>query len=559
MKLSFFIMIFCVSINANIYTKNSWNKLLHYYNNENQITSKEFFLSDSLHITPIKELTATINLLNSENGKTIACNFPARYKYLKINNYNIPNFNLSQCKELTFFLDSFSKDNVSLVFTSEYINNPSSAFGHIMILFSDNNSSLNIGDAVHFSAKISKKDGFFKYSYKGFNGKYNGYFIREPFFKKIYEYNTLEQRFMYIYTLDFSQEQILQLLYHLFELRKASFKYYFLDGNCATQTTDLLNIVTKKMRVENIYYLPIDTINSYKNNIIKKEEFIPLASKLDLILKKMTLKEQKLFNKIIITNQQIDKNSPDIVKEAMVFYTTFNFRRFHKVYKNYNSVNEQIYKKQHLQYPSLNPLNKTKPSNIGLGLYNQNNQKFFYLHYRPLFLDIFDIQLNNMQESQINTLTFDLIINNNNIKIKNFDLANIKSFTTQLTFYKPVSWSIYSGFNRENKNDNLKFNNEVGLGRTVRIINKITASILLYIGTDDWDFYTKPYLVVNTYLSNNIKLGGSFYYKKYIDNNYQKNQIFLSTKKDNFLYTFEYINDSSIYTNKYLFSIKYNF
>jgi len=260
--------LFIIILIVNLYSDEKWNKLLHHYNGENQIVSNEFYLTNNINSTSKEELKKTVKLLNSKFGEKIACNFPARYNYLKSNNYNIQNFDLSKCNKLNDFIENFNKDKVSIVFTSEYTNSPSSAFGHTMLLFSDDNKSLNIGDAVHFVAKTNNKDGFFKYANKGLNGSYNGYFLREPFFKKIYEYNTLEQRYMYIYTLDFSKKQILQLLYHLFELRKATFKYYFLDGNCASQTTDLLNTVTDNYRQDSIYYLPINAVYNYEKNII---------------------------------------------------------------------------------------------------------------------------------------------------------------------------------------------------------------------------------------------------------------------------------------------------
>ena len=277
-----------------------WQKLLHNQNNENQIVSKEYYLSSNKNPTPKEELEATIDLLKSNQGFNVACAFPARYKFIKSNFSDIPTYDLQSCQELNKYLNSFPKDKLSIVFTSEYTNNPSSAFGHIMLLFSKDNTPLEIGDAVHFAAKTSTDDDFLKYSYKGMTGQYNGYIIREPFFKKIYEYNTLEQRYMYIYTLDFSKEEIKTILYHLFELRKATFKYYFLDGNCASQTTDLLSIIDTKSSKKSLYYLPIQTVSDLKDRIKSKDRFIPLLNKLNSLIQNMTPEEKKLFNELIL-------------------------------------------------------------------------------------------------------------------------------------------------------------------------------------------------------------------------------------------------------------------
>jgi len=552
-------LLFISILIVNLYSSEKWNKLLHHYDGENQIVSNEFYLTNNINSNPNEELNATIKLLNGKFSKKIACNFPARYNYLKENNYNIQDYNLSKCDKLNDFIKNFNKDKVSLVFTSEYTNNPSSAFGHTMLLFSDDNKSLNIGDSVHFVAKTNNKDGFFTYAKKGLNGSYNGYFLREPFFKKIYEYNTLEQRYMYIYTLDFSKKQILELLYHLFELRKATFKYYFFDGNCASQTTDLLNIVNDNYRKDSIYYLPINAIQNNEKNIIKKTRFIPLINKLTLLLDEMTLKEKKLFEQIIKNNLQVTKNMPDIVKEAMVYYSTFYFRRFHRVYKNYNSIMNQNYQKQIIKDKSLEPLEKTKPSNIGLGLYTQNYTNYLYFHYRPLFIDMFDIQLNSLQESEVDIFTFDTILNKESSKLLKFNFLNIKSFSTQLSFYKPMSWAIYSGVNRYNKKNKIKFNNEIGFGKTFSALSSSTINLLLYLGNDNNSIYLKPYVNIKTYLSDNSKIGISTYYKKYDGDNYYNNRIFISYKYDKLLYSLYYNKDNSTYKEKYILNIKYNF
>lgn len=542
---------------------NTWNKLLHYYNNSNQIVSKEFFLSNKYDPKPKDELKATIKLLNSKNGYKIACNFPARYLYILNNNYSIPSYNLSECKVLNDFIKNFKKDKLSLVFTSEYINNPSSAFGHTMLIFSNNNESINISDAIHFAAKTNDKDGFFKYIYNGFNGGYNGYFIREPFYKKIYEYNKLEQRYIYTYTLNFNKKEILYIIYHLFEIRKATFKYYFLNGNCATQTTDILSIITNNKRDDKLYYLPIDTIKSHKKYIKNINQFSPLFNKLNILIDKMSKKEINLFNKIIKNNSQIPQNSPDIVKEAMVYYTTFNFRKLNKVFKNYDNVMNQNYKKTNIKDSNKNPLKRTQPSNIGIGIFkntNTNSKKSLYIHYRPLFIDIFDIQNSNLQQSNINTLTSSLLINNH-IKLDKFDIASIKSFSTQTNFYKPISWSLYSGLNRANKKNKLMFNNELGIGRTINTVNNIKLSLLLNLGFDNEYIYIKPFLNISKYISTNIKINIDSSYKKYFNKYYYDKSIFLSYKKNDFLYTIKYNQNKvkSSSEDSYLFSLKYNF
>lgn len=557
-KTIFLFLLFTISIFANSKME-QWEKLLHFYNNENQIVSKEFFLSNSTNPTPNEELLSTINYLKSDKGKEVACNFPARYNFIKSNFKNIPYFDLKSCEELNNYINFFPKDKINIIFTSEYTNNPSSAFGHIMLLFSKEDSPLEIGDVVHFAAKTSTDDNFFKYSYKGFTGKYNGYFIREPFFKKIYEYNTLEQRYMYIYTLDLSKDEIKTILYHLFELRKATFKYYFLNGNCASQTTDLLNVVARPNSAKSFYYLPIQTVQDFEEKIEKKDRYIPSINKLNLLIKKMSNSERNLFNKIIETKEEVNLNTPDIIKEALVIYTTFNFRRFHNIDKNYENIMSQTFVKNETIDYSPDPLLKTKPSNIGLGYLTNENHKYTFLQYRPLFVDLYDIQYNDLQESQTNTFTFDFLINENDFKLDKFDIVSIKSLPLQTNYYNPVSWNVYSGFNRQNIKENLQFNNEIGVGRTLSINDFSRISFLLNLGSDNLNYYGKPNLLLNIYSSQNSKIGISSSYKKYDGDYFYQNDIYSSYKYKDYTLTAKYTKDNSENENKYLLYLKYNF
>lgn len=560
MKKTFFLQLLLLSF---LQAENKyllWEKILHHYHNENQIVSDEFYLSSNKIPSPIEELNATKKLLSSSKGFKTACAFPRRYEYLKSIFTELPDFDLTSCEELNKYLNSFPKDRLSIVFTSEYTNNPSSAFGHIMLLFSKNNIPLEVGDVVHFAAKTSNKDNFFKYSYKGLLGEYNGYFIRGPFFEKIYEYNTLEQRYMYIYTLNLSKNEIQSILYHLFELRKATFKYYFLDGNCASQTTDLLKVLNINKNTEkSFYYLPIQTVSDFENKIIEKKRFIPLINKLNILIKNMTESEKKLFNNIIESQESINSNTPDIVKEAMVIYTTFNFRRFHNIHRNYKNVMNQKYTKQNILDVTPDPLLKSKPSNLGIGYFSNEKNSYINIHYRPLFIDLFDIQNNDLQESQIDTFAFDFLLKENHSKLNKFNLINIKSLPLQTSYYKPLTWSLYSGFNRANNKENLNYTNELGIGRTLSINDFSRASFLLNVGIDNLNYFIKPNILLNFYTSANTKTSIYTSYKYYSGEYFYQNKLYTSYKYKNYLFTLKYTNDNSENKNKYLISLKYNF
>lgn len=273
----------------------------------------------------------------------------------------------------------------------------------------------------------------------------------------------------------------------------------------------------------------------------------------------MSNSERNLFNKIIETKEEVNLNTPDIIKEALVIYTTFNFRRFHNIDKNYENIMSQTFVKNETIDYSPDPLLKTKPSNIGLGYLTNENHKYTFLQYRPLFLDLYDIQYNDLQESQTNTFTFDFLINENDFKLDKFDIVSIKSLPLQTNYYNPVSWNVYSGFNRQNIKENLQFNNEIGIGRTLSINDFSRISFLLNIGSDNLNYYGKPNLLLNIYSSLNSKIGISSSYKKYDGDYFYQNDIYSSYRYKDYTLTAKYTKDNSENENKYLLYLKYNF
>lgn len=558
MKNIFIILVICLNIFAEE-TSIRWNNLLHIKNNENLVISKEFYLSNNVNNTAEKELEVTVKYLNSELGSKVACAFPARYLYLKNSGFDIPTFKLENCKDLTTFMKSYSKDKLSLVFSSEYTNNPSSSFGHIMLLLHDKNNPLETGDVVHFAAKTPSEDGFIRYSYSGLTGKYNGYFIREPFFKKIYEYNTLEQRYMYINTLDFSKQQIKYLLYHLFELRKATFKYYFLDANCASQTTDLLNIVeSSKNNYNKHFYLPLDTLLDYQHKIIETSKYIPLLNKIDLLLNEMTEKEKTIFFDVIRKNKNVDKTYPYIIIEALQSYTQFNFKKFNKANRNYENIMTQTYLPKQLEDKNVHPLKKSKPSRLDIS-YLYDNESNVSLSYRPLFISLDDIQIETLNKSEVSVLNWTLLLNKNNMKLNRFDVINITSLSEDLKFYKPLSWSFYFGLNRNNKNEDLMLNSEFALGKTYEITKYLSTSYLTYIGFDDEEIYIKPKIFADLNLRRDYKLGSSIEYKYKKQDDYYRGEIYVLHKFKDIKNKISFVNDNTNNNKKILYSYILNF
>jgi hypothetical protein len=497
-----------------------WKYILHLNNKNFAKFNKNFYLSYP-YVNFYNEFILNLNEIKN-NNKNFICNFPYRYLFLK-KYYKLPNYNLGKCKKLQNFIKNFSKQKLGIVFSAEYSSSPQSSFGHVMLIFKNKNSLLN-SDVIHFAAKANHKDGFLKYSYNGLSGNYPAFYIREKFFKKHYLYNIIQQRTMYIYWLNFNKNDIKNLIYHIYELRKFKAKYYFLKVNCSSALIDLIKIIDPDPHINSnnkiLPFLPIDSIKLLKNKIVRTQVLYPLEIQIILLEKKLSNKERNIFYNIV-TLQKVDynlKDRSDTFKELLYKYYRYKFTKYHFVYPNYNIIEKLNFKSTKINYSNINkdPLHKTQPSEINLKYMNHNK---FILSFRPFLIDIKDNQKNILNRKIYKIFTPEFLVNNSNIKLNKLDIYNIKSLNVNYTPYlKPFSWGINIDLNRENKRNILCFNTEINYGYTYNIIGNTVFSFLGGIGIDTRKSYNNFYLKPEIYLLKNFNKSSftvHMYYKTF--------------------------------------------
>lgn len=248
-----------------------WKKLLHYRQGLNgewksEIVSDSFFLSSDGRINPDKELESFISKVSSNRGEEIACRFPLRYRWVK-KIFNLHwSHNLVNCHDYNSYISKLDAKNISLVFTSFYINNPGSTFGHTFLRVSryrDFQSNELLDYAINFAA-VESQDVMPVYIFKGLTGYYPGRFSLIPYYYKMREYNDHEFRDIWDYDLGFTEEQIRAVLDHTWELAQVDFNYYYLTQNCSYQVMSLLNVAFEKVdlmrHLNSFYVLPLDSV-----------------------------------------------------------------------------------------------------------------------------------------------------------------------------------------------------------------------------------------------------------------------------------------------------------
>lgn len=216
-----------------------WAALLHYNEDGFQIRSKDFLLSLS-NASLQAELSATLRFLYLGDAANV-CRFPARYLWLR-EQLQAPELSIDACSDFQEFILRAPADQVSLVFASENISQPSSMMGHVFL-------KLNGIDArgefrEHAISFFTDAAGFNapKLFYDSMVVGKRGFFALSPYQEKIVQYLGEEQRNVWEYPLRLDPTQRYLLQAHLIELKQTELTYFFQKYNCATVVDFILAV-----------------------------------------------------------------------------------------------------------------------------------------------------------------------------------------------------------------------------------------------------------------------------------------------------------------------------
>ncbi len=529
-----------------------WKKLLHYDGKQSMVISNSFFLHENGNIDHIAELNATIELLNYENGNIIACNYPARYLWIKNSGYDVQSFDIESCPELYDYVSNFQKDSLYLVFASESLDSPASVFGHILLVFHDDDKPLLAADTIHYAAE-THRDNIFKYVYWGLSGGYSGYYFRTPFYIIKYNHIIVKQRSLYFYRLDLSPEQIKYLIYHLFELRKATYRYYFIRENCAYQIARLLDIAYTDKNIELEYslsVLPEEVVNHYFDRAVGQFTIEASVMRAQRIFELMASEETRIYYSVTRGELPIQESLPDKVKEVLAIKHEYMFRRFGRVLSDYDETVGLRFNNS-LPEPPISDLTGNKNKNLlGFGVYSDSSSQGLYIQYRPIGRDIYENQFTKIQESHLTLLDTQIIVTDNETtRLQRFDIISVKSLFNKSKLSLAASWTLNLGINRQNSLNKATYDFSLGLGRGYSG-KRIGVSLLIEAGFQDSDSegneYLKPSLDLIYYPTDYIKIGLGALMKYGNYGRYEESFVFLSKDFSKFSILVKHVMSNSI-------------
>lgn len=438
-------------------SKREWRALLFYSGNESLVINSQFFLDRDGQKDPYKELLAVVSLLKSQNDPAIsqfACKFPARYAYVSSSILKISKTYF--CDEFISWRDSFEADGLSLMFASQYLENPASSFGHTYLKINSSQKALYLNKVISFAANIPKDVGAPEYLWKGLMGGFPGYFSVHPFYFLYHEYANMEQRDVWEYELDFNKEETRELLAILYEfIFVAEFDYLFLTDNCSSLLLRLLDIKIGKDLIEELpfYVVPIETVKILnKNSLVRKSIFHPsIISRMNGIAKNLSDKELAESLSYIRDEKPLSKDASAKTLDLSLEY--LNFLRQKQAGELEKKEREEFDHYLHMRsrHPSggipqliaINPLQASNPLRFALGVMQLDNQSIGYsLQIRPVGKDFLDRPNGFVKESEVNFFKTQLSFNSQREEKLwgKMDIIGIRKYGNYDPINRSTSW-----------------------------------------------------------------------------------------------------------------------
>ena len=285
----------------------AWLNLLHYKNDligsqQSQADDKKFFLAENGKWDAEAELEASLrNFMLPPSSMQVdqhaQCRFPARLYWLR------QQLNLDsvlpkvECKEFEVWKQQWSATHITLLFPSMYLGNPASMFGHTFIRFDTEGKSQLLSPTLSYAAAHDQSDSLLVFSWKGITGGYAGRFSMQPYYATLQEYSDIEQRDIWEYKLNLTQDETNQLVRHLWEVSGVNFTYYFFRENCSFRLLALLDVAREKINMSlnthPLYAIPIDTVRDVERaGLISSRKYRPST-----------------HNKILQMSRQLDQDA----------------------------------------------------------------------------------------------------------------------------------------------------------------------------------------------------------------------------------------------------------
>jgi hypothetical protein len=432
------------------------------------------------------ELEATLQAFFStveetDNKQNPQCRFVARYHWLdrqlKFDPARMP---VQECRRFNNWIKAINPHEITLVFPSSYLNSPASMYGHTMLRIDakdqDERTRL-LAYTVGYAASTTETNGLI-FAYEGLTGGYPGVFQTAPYYLKVSEYSDMENRDIWEYRLNLSDDEIQRLMRHIWEMGPTYFDYYFFDENCAYELLTLLDVARPSLRLADEFRwwaIPSDTVRAVteRGNLLKEAIYRPSnATVIMQRLRSMAPPLRRLARQVSLG--ELHSDAPGIqqlpaVQQAQVLELSYDYITYLRASKAdwpeaAKLSRELLVARSALNVPSMTPAVEVpavrpdeghKSLRVGLGGGNRDGVAYQELLLRPAYHDQNDPSPGYIRGAQIQFFNLSLrhYENGEATRIEKFVPIDIFSLSSYNDFFQSLSWKVNVGWARKHMAD----------------------------------------------------------------------------------------------------------
>jgi hypothetical protein len=465
-----------------------WQVLMHYRPRllgsgvESQVDDPSFFLSPSGKFDPQAELEATLAsffepAVPEGEGEHPQCEFIARYHWLKQElGFDAERLEEYACPRFDEWLVEMDPGAVTLVFAVAYLNNPASMFGHTLLRVDRKTSSAQtrlLDFTINYAARTERQRGF-SYALNGLFGGYHGSFSVAPYYVQVKMYGDIENRDIWEYNLALTDEEVLRMLMHAWELKAVYFDYYFLDENCSYQLLSLLEAARPSLHLQDqfaLWVVPADTIRSVAKakDLISTETFRPSRrTVLQARTRNLAPELQNLAKCIGDAQCPVDSVSQKGLspwEQSAVLELAMDYVAYRHAEENEDTAENDprlttiLKARSKLDIPPQSPRIETPPvrpdqghpsSRAEFAYGGDDGMAFYQLGLRPVLHDLIDPPGGYIDGAQLEFLDMAVryYVSDNKLSLEYLDLVDLVSIPIRSRFIKPLSWKASAGLKR---------------------------------------------------------------------------------------------------------------
>ncbi|MFQ5993078.1 MAG: DUF4105 domain-containing protein, partial [Nitrospiraceae bacterium] len=480
------------SAELNLSDERAWHLLLHYRptlsgSYESEADDPGFFLDPTGKTDPRAELDATLAMFFSRelvgrSQQPAQCAFVARYHWLKsklsFDDRRLPPL---RCERFEAWLAELNPKSITLIFPSAFMNNPSSMFGHTFLRIDQRGQTEQtriLAYTINYAAEVTT-DNDIAYAILGVSGGFKGFFSTIPYYLKVQEYGDIENRDIWEYRLNLTEEQVRRMLMHAWELGNAYFDYFFFKENCAYHILSLLEVADPELHLTDqfvFWTIPADTIRliTAQPDLVGDIAFRPARSTEIRRTRARLSEEETLWMDRIredpswLDSEEFQNLPPE--RQAFVLDLTSDYLRYRSVKDNeeaekYKARNRAVLvarsrlkvkpEKFKIEPFTTQPELGHKPSRIGLGGGWRNDEGFVEATIRAAYHDLLDPEPGYTPDAQIELLTLALRYyeGRDQFRVERFTLANIVSLSPMDALFRSPSWKVNASMQTIDVND----------------------------------------------------------------------------------------------------------